>query len=62
MFNPELQEVVDVAGPDVKDYRALGYMPIGNRPEEEFLCKSRAELAVEWNDEPWEAGEEEAEE
>jgi hypothetical protein len=47
MYNPDTQETVEVPGPEVKDRRAAGFLSVGERPEEEYVGKSREELTEE---------------
>lgn len=44
MYNPDTQETVEVDGPDVQQRKAAGFVTVGNRPESEYLGKSRDEL------------------
>lgn len=44
LYNPETQQVVDVRGPEVRVYRDQGFLPVGNRPPEEYIGISRDEL------------------
>lgn len=44
MYNPDTQETVDVAGPEVQDRKAAGFVTVGNRPESEYVGKSRDEI------------------
>jgi hypothetical protein len=44
MYNPDTQEVRDVRGPQVRSAKNEGFLVVGNRPEEEYLGKSREEL------------------
>jgi hypothetical protein len=44
MYNPDTQEIVDADGREVQDRRAAGFVPVGNRPEAEYLGRSRDEL------------------
>jgi len=44
MYNPDTQEVADVHGNEVQGKRAAGFLPVGNRPEAEYMSKTREEL------------------
>jgi hypothetical protein len=49
MYNPDTQVTVDVDGADVGERKADGFVVVGNRPEAEYVGKTRDELLV---DEP----------
>jgi hypothetical protein len=49
MYNPDTQETHDVDGPDVADHKREGWVVVGNRPESEYVGKTREELQA---DEP----------
>ena len=51
VYNPDTQEVKDVRGPDVRQAKADGFVVVGNRPEEEFLGKTREELLADDDEE-----------
>jgi len=51
VYNPDTQEVKDVRGPDVKQAKADGFVVVGNRPEGEFLGKTREELLADDDEE-----------
>jgi hypothetical protein len=44
MYNPDTQETVEADGPDVQDNKDKGFVVVGNRPEAEYLGKTREEL------------------
>jgi hypothetical protein len=44
MYNPDTQETVDVHGKEVKERKSAGFLSVGNRPEAEYLGKTREEL------------------
>lgn len=44
MYNPDTQEIIDVDGLAVQERKSAGFVTVGNRPEAEFLGKSRDEL------------------
>jgi hypothetical protein len=51
MINPDTQEVVEVGGQEVKSRKAAGFVTVGNRPEAEYLGKTREELRDDDDDE-----------
>lgn len=44
MYNPDTQEVIDVDGREVRERKDAGFVAVGNRPESEYLGKTRDEL------------------
>lgn len=44
LYNPDTQEVRDATGREVQDAKAEGFIVVGNRPEAEYMGKSRDEL------------------
>jgi hypothetical protein len=44
VYNPDTQETRDVSGREVKGAKDEGFVVVGNRPEAEYLGKSREEL------------------
>lgn len=50
VYNPDTQEVREVRGPGVKQAKADGFVVVGNRPEGEFLGKTREELLADDED------------
>lgn len=44
MYNPDTQDVVEVQGRDVQLNLNAGYVVVGNRPEREYLGKTREEI------------------
>lgn len=44
MYNPDTQDVVEVHGRDVQLNLNAGYVVVGNRPEGEYLGKTREEI------------------
>jgi hypothetical protein len=51
MYNPDTEEVRQVRGPEVKEAKEEGFVVVGNRPQEEYLGKTREELEELDNDE-----------
>lgn len=46
MYNPDTQETVDVPGRRVNDHKGNGFIVVGNRPESEYVGKTREELST----------------
>lgn len=44
MYNPDTRDVVEVQGRDVQLNLNAGYVVVGNRPEGEYLGKTREEI------------------
>jgi hypothetical protein len=44
VYNPDTQETRDVPGRGVQQAKQDGFLVVGNRPEDEYLGKTREEL------------------
>jgi hypothetical protein len=50
VYNPDTQETRDVSGREVQQAKADGFVVVGNRPEAEYLGKTREELLADDED------------
>ena len=52
MYNPDTQEIEDVKGGQAKKaLKDSGFLNVGNRPEAEYVGKTREEIRAEDDDE-----------
>lgn len=46
LYNPDIQKVVDATGREVLSLRTTGWVVVGERPEDEYLGKTRDQLGL----------------